>query len=155
MKIKTSLFSLTCLSILSLMIVVSFTEMANLKLIKLEKTLIKVKSLEVSMLQLNRTELEFLISHDQSLQPVFTKEYSNFQKLMGSFSVLLDESDIVVSELDKLKMEVKQYNKDFSLMINAIDRDPTQVAGLKSEMKTLFEDIISIFTAVERRLKNK
>lgn len=155
MKIKTSLFSLTCLSILSLMIVVSFTEMANLKLIKLEKTLIKVKSLEVSMLQLNRTELEFMISHDQSLQPVFTKEYSNFQKLMGSFSVLLDESDIVVSELDKLKMEVKQYNKDFSLMINAIDRDPTQVAGLKSEMKTLFEDIISIFTAVERRLEEQ
>ncbi|MFA0708768.1 methyl-accepting chemotaxis protein, partial [Vibrio sp. 10N.222.48.A3] len=58
MKIKTSLFSLACLSIISLLVVVSFTEMANLKLIKLEKTLIKVKSLEVSMLQLNRTELE-------------------------------------------------------------------------------------------------
>ena len=68
MKIKTSLFSLACLSIVSLLVVVSFTEIANLKLIKLEKTLIKVKSLEVSMLQLNRTELEFLISHDKTPQ---------------------------------------------------------------------------------------
>ncbi|CAK3114522.1 hypothetical protein VCRA2133E348_720004 [Vibrio crassostreae] len=153
MKIKTSLISLVFLSILSLLIVVSFTEIANLKLIKLEKTLIKVKSLEVSMLQLNRTELEFLISHDKTLKPVFAQEYSHFQQLMGSFSVLLKESDIAVPELEKLTLEVKQYDKDFSLMVDAIDHNPAKVAELKSEMKMLFEDIISIFTAVEGRLE--
>ncbi|CAH6814293.1 Chemotaxis protein [Vibrio chagasii] len=153
MKIKTSLISLVFLSILSLLIVVSFTEIANLKLIKLEKTLIKVKSLEVSMLQLNRTELEFLISHDKTLKPVFAQEYSHFQQLMGRFSVLLKESDIAVPELEKLTLEVKQYDKDFSLMVDAIDHNPAKVAELKSEMKMLFEDIISIFTAVESRLE--
>lgn len=155
MKIKTSLFSLACLSIVSLLVVVSFTEIANLKLIKLEKTLIKVKSLEVSMLQLNRTELEFLISRDKTLKPEFTKEYSHFQQLMNSFSVLLEESDIAVPELDKLNREVKQYNKDFSLMVDAIDRNPEKVSELKSEMKMLFEDIISIFTGVEVRLEQQ
>ncbi|UOE79481.1 methyl-accepting chemotaxis protein [Vibrio splendidus] len=155
MKIKTSLFSLACLSIISLLVVVSFTEMANLKLIKLEKTLIKVKSLEVSMLQLNRTELEFLISHDKALKPEFAKEYSHFQQLMNSFSVLLEESDIAVPELDKLNREVKQYDKDFSLMVDAIERNPAKVSELKSEMKMLFEDIISIFTGVEGRLEQQ
>ncbi|MDP2490138.1 methyl-accepting chemotaxis protein [Vibrio splendidus] len=155
MKIKTSLFSLACLSIISLLVVVSFTEMANLKLIKLEKTLIKVKSLEVSMLQLNRTELEFLISHDKALKPEFAKEYSHFQQLMNSFSVLLKESDIAVPELDKLNREVKQYDKDFSLMVDAIERNPAKVSELKSEMKMLFEDIISIFTGVEGRLEQQ
>ena len=155
MKIKTSLLSLTCLSIISLLVVVSFTELANLKLIKLEKTLIKVKSLEVSMLQLNRTELEFLISHDKTLKSVFVQEYSHFQQLMGSFSVLLKESDIAVPELEKLTLEVKQYNKDFSLMVDAIDRNPAKVAELKSEMKMLFEDIISIFINVEGRLEQQ
>ncbi|MBB1465762.1 methyl-accepting chemotaxis protein [Vibrio sp. SG41-7] len=155
MKIKTSLFSLTCLSIVSLLVVVSFTELANLKLIKLEKTLIKVKSLEVSMLQLNRTELEFLISHEKALKPVFAKEYSHFQQLMGNFSVLLKESDIAVPELEKLTLEVKQYDKDFSLMVDAIDRNPAKVAELKSEMKMLFEDIISIFINVEGRLEQQ
>ncbi|MEZ8732095.1 methyl-accepting chemotaxis protein [Vibrio splendidus] len=155
MKIKTSLFSLACLSIISLLVVVSFTEMANLKLIKLEKTLIKVKSLEVSMLQLNRTELEFLISHDKALKPEFAKEYSHFQQLMNSFSVLLKESDIAVPELDKLTREVKQYDKDFSLMVDAIERNPAKVSELKSEMKMLFEDIISIFTGVEGRLEQQ
>ncbi|MFA0325651.1 methyl-accepting chemotaxis protein [Vibrio splendidus] len=155
MKIKTSLFSLACLSIISLLVVVSFTEMANLKLIKLEKTLIKVKSLEVSMLQLNRTELEFLISHDKALKPEFAKEYSHFQQLMNSFSVLLEESDIAVPELDKLTREVKQYDKDFSLMVDAIERNPAKVSELKSEMKMLFEDIISIFTGVEGRLEQQ
>ncbi|MEZ9011260.1 methyl-accepting chemotaxis protein [Vibrio splendidus] len=155
MKIKTSLFSLACLSIISLLVVVSFTEMANLKLIKLEKTLIKVKSLEVSMLQLNRTELEFLISHDKALKPEFAKEYSHFQQSMNSFSVLLEESDIAVPELDKLNREVKQYEKDFSLMVDAIERNPAKVSELKSEMKMLFEDIISIFTGVEGRLEQQ
>ncbi|MFS1468216.1 methyl-accepting chemotaxis protein [Vibrio lentus] len=155
MKIKTSLFSLTCLSIVSLLVVVSFTELANLKLIKLEKTLIKVKSLEVSMLQLNRTELEFLISHEKALKPVFAKEYSHFQQLMGSFSVLLKESDIAVPELEKLTLEVKQYDKDFSLMVDATDRNPAKVAELKSEMKMLFEDIISIFISLEGRLEQQ
>ncbi|WP_373947836.1 methyl-accepting chemotaxis protein [Vibrio pomeroyi] len=155
MKIKTSLFCLTCLSIISLLVVVSFTELANLKLIKLEKTLIKVKSLEVSMLQLNRTELEFLISHDKTLKPVFAQEYTHFQQLMGSFSVLLKESDIAVPELEKLTLEVKQYNKGFSLMVDAIDHNPAEVAELKSEMKMLFEDIISIFINVEGRLEQQ
>ncbi|MGF1850152.1 methyl-accepting chemotaxis protein [Vibrio lentus] len=155
MKIKTSLFSLTCLSIVSLLVVVSFTELANLKLIKLEKTLIKVKSLEVSMLQLNRTELEFLISHEKALKPVFAKEYTHFQQLMSSFSVLLKESDIAVPELDKLTLEVKQYDKDFSLMVDATDRNPAKVAELKSEMKMLFEDIISIFVSLEGRLEQQ
>ncbi|CAK1743328.1 methyl-accepting chemotaxis protein [Vibrio crassostreae] len=155
MKIKTSLFSLTFLSIVSLLVVVSFTELANLKLIKLEKTLIKVKSLEVSMLQLNRTELEFLLSHDKTLKPEFSQEYSHFQQLMGSFSVLLKESDIAVPELEKLTLEVKQYNKDFSLMVDATDRNPAKVAELKSEMKMLFEDIISIFINVEGRLEQQ
>ena len=155
MKIKTSLFSLTCLSIVSLLVVVSFTELANLKLIKLEKNLIKVKSLEVSMLQLNRTELEFLISHEKALKPVFAKEYSHFQQLMRSFSVLLKESDIAVPELEKLTLEVKQYDKDFSLMVDAIDRNPAKVAELKSEMKMLFEDIISIFISLEGRLEQQ
>ena len=155
MKIKTSLFSLTCLSIVSLLVVVSFTELANLKLIKLEKNLIKVKSLEVSMLQLNRTELEFLISHEKALKPVFAKEYSHFQQLMRSFSVLLKESDIAVPELEKLTLELKQYDKDFSLMVDAIDRNPAKVAELKSEMKMLFEDIISIFISLEGRLEQQ
>ena len=74
---------------------------------------------------------------------------------MNSFSALLEESDIAVPELDKLNREVKQYNKDFSLMVDAIDHNPEKVSELKSEMKMLFEDIISIFTGVEVRLEQQ
>ncbi|MCW0469190.1 hypothetical protein OH492_09465 [Vibrio chagasii] len=38
-------------------------------------------------------------------------------------------------------------------MVDAIDHNPAKVAELKSEMKMLLEDIISIFTAVESRLE--
>ncbi len=34
-------------------------------------------------------------------------------------------------------------------MVDAIDRNPAGIAELKSEMKMLFEDIISIFINVE------
>ena len=38
-------------------------------------------------------------------------------------------------------------------MVDAIERNPAKVSELKSEMKMLFEDIISIFTGVEGRLE--
>ncbi|MBW3697773.1 methyl-accepting chemotaxis protein [Vibrio sp. T187] len=155
MKIKTSLISLACLSIISLLVVVSLTEIVNLRLIKLEKTLIQVKSLEVSMLDLNRIELEFLHSHDQSSKTTFSKEFAHFQSLMETFKVQLIESEIVVPELNKLAHEVEQYNADFKLMLAEVESNPKHVLALKKEMETLFKDIISIFVSVEHQLDNE
>ncbi|OIQ26418.1 methyl-accepting chemotaxis protein [uncultured Vibrio sp.] len=154
MKIKTSLFSLACFSVISLLVVVSLTEYANIKLIKLEKTLIQVKSLEVSLLELNRIELEFLHSHDTALVASFRSEYQHFEDLLEGFTLQLNDSGIVVSELGKLKQEIKQYNADFKIMVAKIDEDTHHVLELKEEMKILFDDILSIFISVEHTLES-
>ncbi|PMK04902.1 methyl-accepting chemotaxis protein [Vibrio sp. 10N.261.55.A7] len=153
MKIKTSLFSLACFSVLSLLVVVSLTEYVNIKLIKLEKTLIQVKSLEVSLLELNRIELEFLHSHDTALVAPFLSEYQHFEELLEGFTQQLKDTGIAVADLGKLKQEIEQYNADFKIMVSEIDEDTNQVLKLKEEMKVLFDDILSIFISVEHKLE--
>ena len=65
MKIKHKLFGLTGLAISALLVIVLITEISNLKLIKLEKTLIEVKDLELSLQEMKRIELQFLNSSER------------------------------------------------------------------------------------------
>ena len=84
MKIKHKLFGLTGLAISALIVIVLITEISNLKLIKLEKTLIEVKDLELSLQEMKRIELQFLNSSETSLSAQFSKEYDHFNTLSQS-----------------------------------------------------------------------
>ena len=84
MKIKHKLFGLTGLAISALIVIVLITEISNLKLIKLEKTLIEVKDLELSLQEMKRIELQFLNSSETSLSAQFLKEYDHFNTLSQS-----------------------------------------------------------------------
>ncbi|GGI72708.1 hypothetical protein [Shewanella gelidii] len=82
MKIKHKIMGLTGLSILALIVIVAITEISNLRLIKLEKTLIEVKSLDLSMVSLNRIELEFIDEKSLSKKDYFAAEYKQFSTLI-------------------------------------------------------------------------
>ncbi|WP_413282972.1 methyl-accepting chemotaxis protein [Vibrio sp. MA40-2] len=155
MKIKHKLIGLTTFSFLALIVVVTITEISNLKLIKLEKTLIEVKSLEISLLDLNRLELEFLNEHNTSILDEFSQEYEHFQDMFSHLNNRLDELDIIVKELPKLSREIIQYDKDFHKLVRTFGDDNTQDHAIQAEMKLLFEDIFSIFHKVEAQMDNE
>lgn len=153
MKIKHKLLGLTGLSIVALAAVVIITEISNLKLIKLEKILIEVKSLEVSMAELNRIELEFLYDESPSKEGEFIREYEHFQELSEQFSNDLSQVGIVISQLPKLKSEVTLYRKDFQDLISGYGNNSNQDNNLIREMKSLYQEINSIFIGAEQQLE--
>lgn len=154
MKIKTSLITLTCLSTIALVGVVLATELANIKLIKLEKTLIQVKSLEVSLLELNRIELEFLLDHTPSLSREFQKESEHFHAIFYEFEHQLSQQNLMIKNLDKLKSEVTKYENDFQIMVKEIDTNKDHIKEIKAEMKMLYKNISSLFLRIEETLEN-
>ncbi|MBW3695364.1 methyl-accepting chemotaxis protein [Vibrio sp. T187] len=152
MKIKHKLFGLGGLSLIALVAIVTITEISNLKLIKLEKTLIEVKDLEISLLELNRYELEFIRSPDPALVTKFTKEYQHFQSLSKLLQMDLKTLKIAIKELPKLKEEISIYRKDFHELAGNYGQDPAHDKELKAEMDYLFNDIFKIFHKVEDKM---
>ncbi|GAA3936449.1 methyl-accepting chemotaxis protein [Litoribacillus peritrichatus] len=155
MKIKHKLFGLTGLSIISLIVVVAITEILNLKLLDLEKTYIDVKSLELSLLNLNRVEMEFLVSKDKSKLSEFSKEYKSFQDLSLLLNEELEVLGIDIPELAKLKGEITLFRKDFELLVNNYGRDPARDTELKKEMRHLFTAIQGLFLKTEHVLEEE
>jgi methyl-accepting chemotaxis protein len=152
MKIKHKLFGLTGLSILALIVVVSITEISNLKLLDLEKTYIDVKSLEVSLLNLNRIEMEFLVSKDKSKLSEFSKEYKLFQGLSLKLNEDLEALEIEIPELARLKSEITLFRKDFESLVDGYGSDKAHDAELKKEMRHLFTTIQELFLKTEHIL---
>lgn len=153
MKIKHKLLGLTGLSILALIVVVAITEISNLKLIKLEKTLIEVKALEVSMSELNRIELEFLNENKPTKKVEFTEQYQYFQALLAKLSKNLSSLDIEMSNLPKLQEAITLYRKDFHKLVDDYGKNSAHDLELISEMKTLFRNIMSMFVDGETQLE--
>ncbi|GLO61951.1 methyl-accepting chemotaxis protein [Vibrio sp. MACH09] len=153
MKIKHKLFGLAALSLVALVAIVTITEVSNLKLIKLEKTLIEVKELEISLLELNRHELEYLVTEDSSKRSAFTKEFKHFESLFELFQTHLSSLDIKVKELAKLSQEINQYNRDFLDLAENFGQNKVRDQELKAEMDRLFEDIFNIFHKVEAQME--
>jgi methyl-accepting chemotaxis protein len=155
MKIKHKLFGLTSLSIFALVAIVAITEVGKLKLLKLEKTFIEVKTLEISLLDLNRIELEFLDEGSPSKRTEFGTVYHHFQKQSDALKTDLTELEIVIPELTKLSKEISLYEKVFTELVGSYGKDTKHDQELKDEMKVLFNDIFSIFHHVEKELQGE
>lgn len=155
MTIKQQLFALTGMSILALIAIVTITEVSNLKLIKFEETLIEVKDMEVSLLEMNRIEYDFLDKPQPSKLEAFKNEYARFQKLSTLLTNDLNELGIIIPQLPTLKKDITLYRKDLESLAKIIGSDPSQVEALKLEMKHLFDEIFSIFHDIESVLDNE
>lgn len=155
MKIKHQLLGFTSLSLLALFFTIALIEVNNLKLFKAEKTIITLKNLEISLLDLKRIKLEFLDGGEISTQDGFSSEYQNFKKLSTELSAHLEELEIVIPELNNLNKEAYSYEKDFFELVNGYGKDIGHDLALKEEMNTLFNDIFSIFYKIEKVLNNK
>lgn len=155
MTIKQQLFALTGMSILALIAIVTITEVSNLKLIKFEETLIDVKDMEVSLLDMNRIEYDFLDKPQPSKLEAFKNEYARFQKLSTLLTNDLNELGIIIPQLPTLKKDITLYRKDLESLAKIIGSDPSQVEALKLEMKHLFDEIFSIFHDIESVLDNE
>lgn len=152
MKINTKLIGLTSLAILSLIVVVAITEFSNQKLIELEKSLIQVKQLEISLLNMNRSQLEYLNQQQPEQQAEFAAEYHHFRQLAQDFQSSLVANDIEITELSGLQQEIERYSRDFNQLVSIKDIHSVQVAAMKVDMQHLFIDIETIFTGVENKL---
>lgn len=152
MKIKHKLFCLTSLSVFALASIVAITELSNLKLFSLEKTFIKVKALEISLLELNRIKLEFLDEKTSSKQTEFDNEFNHFQELSKNVTTKLAELELGVPELANLDKEMSLYNKDFNQLVRNFGKDSDYDQKMKHEMKVLFDDIFSAFRIAEKKL---
>ncbi|WP_375748603.1 methyl-accepting chemotaxis protein [Vibrio sp. HN007] len=155
MKIKHKLFGLTGISLVALITIVAITELSNLKLLKLEKTLVEVKDLELSLLELNRIELEFINTPDNAKLSEFKREYQHFTSLDIAMEAHLHELGISFSEFDKLHKEMELYNKDFAKLVSDFGVDSARDQQIIQEMKALFADIMSIFKSVEAQLEEE
>jgi len=155
MKIKHKLTYLTGFSVLSIIVIVAITEMVNINLLKLEKILIEVKTLEISLLELNRYELEYLVSPDMEHVSNFEEEYNRFQSLSANLDKNLREKELTIPELSSLKEEMSLYKKDFDYLIKSVNKDEEYTNTLKTEMKNLFLHINSIFIQTEHQLENE
>ncbi|USD66959.1 methyl-accepting chemotaxis protein [Vibrio sp. SCSIO 43136] len=153
MKIKHKLYGLTALSLFALISIVLITEIANIKLLKEEKVLVNVKALEVSLLDLNRLELEFLISQDSNKLNEFNGEAAKFEANLAILKTQLLESKLTISSLSKLHQEIKLYEKDFAALVTGYGKDAKQDQYLIKDMKLLFDDIMSIFINIEQTLE--
>ncbi len=152
MTIKLKFLSVTFFSIFSLIAIVAITEISNIKLISLEKTLIEVKDLEVSILTLNQVELEYLDQRDTSKKSDFEKEYKHFQNLRKQLNKDLQTHGINIPLLEKIGNEITLYKKDFFKIINLNGKDLKVEKKIKNEMSVLYNDIFSIFHDIEIEL---
>lgn len=153
MKIKYKLLSLTGFSILSLIVAISLVELANINLLKLEKTFINAKDLELSLLRLNRIELKFIEVQEAKSKDAFADEYQFFQNLAVTFTNDLDELDIEIADFDNLMIEIQKYKKDFDILFVEMGKNKEHVKEIKQEMESLFLNIESIFTKTEHELE--
>lgn len=155
MKIKHKLFSLTGLAISALIIIVLITEMSNLKLIKLEKTLIEVKDLELSLQEMRGIELQFLNSSETSLSAQFSKEYDHFNTLSQLLLAHLVELEVVVDDMPKLMKEITQYQQGFESLVSIYGADKTKASAIIAQSDYLYNDIYRIFKEVEKQFKQE
>ena len=155
MKIKHKLFGLTGLAISALIVIVLITEISNLKLIKLEKTLIEVKDLELSLQEMKRIELQFLNSSETSLSAQFLKEYDHFNTLSQSLLAHLVELEVVVDDMPKLLKEITQYQQGFESLVSIYGADKTKASAIIAQSDYLYNDIYRIFKGVEKQFEQE
>ena len=155
MKIKHKLFGLTGLAISALIVIVLITEISNLKLIKLEKTLIEVKDLELSLQEMKRIELQFLNSSETSLSAQFSKEYDHFNTLSQSLLAHLVELEVVVDDMPKLLKEITQYQQGFESLVSIYGSDKTKASAIIAQSDYLYNDIYRIFKGVEKQFEQE
>ncbi|MEF1335303.1 methyl-accepting chemotaxis protein [Vibrio rotiferianus] len=151
MKIKHKLFSLTGLAISALIIIVLITEMSNLKMIKLEKTLIEVKDLELSLQEMRGIEFQFLNSSETSLSAQFSKEYDHFNTLSQLLLAHLVELEVVVDDMPKLLKEITQYQQGFESLVSIYGADKTKASAIIAQSN----DIYRIFKEVEKQFEQE
>ena len=155
MKIKHKLYGLTGLAISALIVIVLITEISNLKLIKLEKTLIEVKDLEISLQELKQIELQFLNSSDSSLSQQFANEYKHFNGLSDLLLADLKALDIVVDDMPKLLTEITQYKQGFDELLKVYGVDAGSSAAIIARANYLYDDIYNIFKRVEHQFEQE
>lgn len=155
MKIRTKLISLVALSILSLIIEAALIDVANNKRLQLENMFINTKGLEISLLHLNRIELEFIDTQSPNSKQEFDHEYQSFQGLSSHYSDELTELGLLVPEFPLLLNEVVKYKKDFDDLQSNLGKSKAHDEEIKHEMETIFEEIESIFLNIEHRLEKE
>ena len=153
MRIKQKLIGFTSIAIVSIIAIIIILVLANTKIIKLEKTFIALKNLELSLLNMNRIKLEYLNNPKASYNIKFNTENDHFQRLSSELNKDLEEVEIIVQDLPKLKQEISQYNIDFNLLSSNLGNDIDHDLKLTTEMKILFLDIESIFINIEQQVE--
>ncbi|PSU44494.1 methyl-accepting chemotaxis protein [Photobacterium frigidiphilum] len=142
MKIKHKLLCLTGLSVLALLLVLAVTNLANERIMKIDKTVTDVKSLEVSLLTLRRNEKDFLARLDLKYQKKFLDNYAVFENKAQMLNAELDELSVNVPELNNLMPKMQNYKTSYLELIRSY-----QTLGLKhseGQYKAMFEQSDSL-----------
>ncbi|MCW8327901.1 methyl-accepting chemotaxis protein [Photobacterium sp. SDRW27] len=153
MKIKNKLFCLTGLSVVALLLVLAITNLANQRIIKIEKTVTDVQSLEVLLLNLRRNEKDFLARLDLKYQKKFLDNYSEFEAEVEILNADLDELSVNVPQLKDLMPKMEVYKTSYLDLI----RD-YQTLGLKHSeglYQILFEHADSLIERAHYNDENK
>jgi methyl-accepting chemotaxis protein len=148
MKIKHKLLCLTGLSGFALLLVLAVTNLANERIMKIDKTITDVKSLEVSLLTLRRNEKDFLARLDLKYQKKFLDNYSVFENKAQTLNADLDELSVNVPDLNNLMPKMQNYKTSYLELIQSY-----QTLGLKhseGQYKAMFEQSDSLMEYVAR-----
>lgn len=87
-------------------------------MLKLNETIQYAEELDVHELSMRKYEKDFLFYKDENSLDLFTNEYKQLQLKLGKLSVLSNDLDIAIAQVNQFEALAKQYYDDFQVVVN-------------------------------------
>ena len=105
-----------------------------------------LKSIETYMLQLRRSEKDFLLRMDVKYQATFEKTIKKVKPLISNLSNLLDEADISQGEISSISSNINEYQKKFDALVagfvlRGLDKDSGNYGALRKATHELEDSL--------------
>ncbi len=149
LTIKQKLYVIVSLVVLSLFGLyvensVNQNRVANLVEIKFE-----LKDLQVTMLQLRRSEKDFLLRKNEKYQKDFAKTFKQALRLLTEMEPRLLSADISVAKLSIIKKSLQNYQQAFDLLVETsivkgLDKDSGVYGNLRAATHALETSIEAV-----------
>lgn len=149
LTIKQKLYLIVSLVVISLFGLYVENSANQSKIANLVEIKSELKDLQVAMLQLRRSEKDFLLRKDAKYQITFDKTYQQTQQLLSDIEPRLLTADISGDELSVIKVNLTRYQQTFDDLIKTsvakgLDKD----SGVYGNLRAATHELESIIEAM-------
>lgn len=144
MKIKYKLLSLTVMSVLALLAVTAAAWNAETRLDKMHRQLTAVSDLEVVLLNLRRSEKDFLARMDPKYLSRFENNVATFNQKLTEFRALSISLGLETATIDDVKTAMQAYANGFSELGDGYQTlGLTTDKGLRGQMQRASQALVA------------